>query len=93
MMGIPRKITCKLCGKKEKNETRQSNIVVVTCSDCRRAMFSAKTLRYHARQTKRTETITVKETKNVPEKTESVKTPTQDKGYKTLYSFSKLRRT
>lgn len=93
MMRIPTKMTCKLCGKKQKNETRQSNIVVVTCSDCRRAMFSAKTLRAIARKGKSTEKIIVKETKNVPEKKESVKTPTQDKGYKTLYSFSKLRGT
>ena len=89
-MGVPTKITCKLCGKKEKNETRQSNIVVVTCSECRRAMFSAKTLRANARKAKQTEKIIVKETKNIPQKNESVKTPTQDKGYKTLYSFSKL---
>ncbi len=92
-MAMPYKITCKLCGKKEKNEIRQSNIVVVTCSDCRRAMFSAKTIRAQARKAKQAEKITVKETKNIPEKIESVKTPTQDKGYKTLYSFSKLGET
>ena len=56
-------------------------------------MFSAKTLRAQARKAKEVEKNTVKETKTRPEKKESVKTPTQDKGYKTLYSFSKLRET
>jgi ribosome-binding protein aMBF1 (putative translation factor) len=93
MIRVTTKITCKLCGKKEKNQIRQSNIVVVTCSDCRRAMFSAKTLRAQARKAKQVEKTTVKETKTIPEKKESVKTPVQDKGYKTLYSFSKLRET
>ncbi len=92
-MRFPRTIKCKLCGKKEKNQLLQSNIVLVTCSDCRRAMFSAKTLRAQARKAKEVEKNTVKETKTRPEKKESVKTPTQDKGYKTLYSFSKLRET
>tara|TARA_A100001201_G_scaffold105552_1_gene90324 strand:- start:2353 stop:2634 length:282 start_codon:yes stop_codon:yes gene_type:complete len=93
MMRFPRMVKCKLCGKKEKNQLRQSNIVLVTCSACRRAMFSAKTLRAQARKAKEVEKITVKETKTIPEKKESVKTPVQDKGYKTLYSFSKLRET
>tara|TARA_R110002020_G_scaffold29528_10_gene93100 strand:+ start:1009 stop:1278 length:270 start_codon:yes stop_codon:yes gene_type:complete len=88
MMGLPRKFTCKMCGKKEKNDTRKSHIVLVTCSECRRAMFSAKTLRAQARKVKNVQTIEVKENKPTEKESESVKITTQRKGYITLSSFT-----
>ena len=62
--------TCRLCGKKEK--ILQNNIVMVTCSDCRRAMFSTKTLRKQAREAKKAQTIAVKEIQQKEVKVETV---------------------
>mgnify|MGYP003143990143 CR=1 FL=1 len=78
--------TCRLCGKKEK--ILQNNIVMVTCSDFRRAMFSAKTLRRQAREAKKAQTIEVKETQQKEVKVETVTETEQRNGYITLSSFS-----
>ena len=77
--------TCRLCGKKEK--ILQNNIVMVTCSDCRRAMFSAKTLRRQAREAKKAQTIAVKEMQQKEGKVETVTKTEQRNGYITLSSF------
>lgn len=77
--------TCRLCGKKEK--ILQNNIVMVTCSDCRRAMFSAKTLRKQAREAKKAQTIAVKEMQQKEVKVETVTKTEQRNGYITLSSF------
>lgn len=77
--------TCRLCGKKEK--ILQNNIVMVTCSDCRRAMFSAKTLRRQAREAKKAQTIAVKEMQQKEVKVETVTKTEQRNGYITLSSF------
>ena len=77
--------TCRLCGKKEK--ILQNNIVMVTCSDCRRAMFSAKTLRRQAREAKKAQTIAVKETQQKEVKVETVTKTEERNGYITLSSF------
>ena len=76
---------CRLCGKKEK--ILQNNIVMVTCSDCRRAMFSAKTLRRQAREAKKAQTIAVKEMQQKEVKVETVTKTEQRNGYITLSSF------
>lgn len=85
-MGRAKMRTCRLCGKKEK--IRQNNIVMVTCSDCRRAMFSAKTLRKQAREAKKEQTIAVKEIQQKEVKVETVTKTEQRNGYITLSSFS-----
>ena len=77
--------TCRLCGKKEK--ILQNNIVMVTCSDCRRAMFSAKTLRRQAREAKKAQTIAVKEIQQKEVKVETVTKTEERNGYITLSSF------
>tara|TARA_Y100000114_G_scaffold127897_1_gene124763 strand:+ start:413 stop:667 length:255 start_codon:yes stop_codon:yes gene_type:complete len=77
--------TCRLCGKKEK--ILQNNIVMVTCSDCRRAMFSAKTLRRQAREAKKAQTIEVKETQQKEVKVQTVTKTEERNGYITLSSF------
>ena len=77
--------TCRLCGKKEK--ILQNNIVMVTCSDCRRAMFSAKALRRQAREAKKAQTIAVKEMQQKEVKVETVTKTEQRNGYITLSSF------
>ena len=77
--------TCRLCGKKEK--ILQNNIVMVTCSDCRRAMFSAKTLRKQAREAKKAQTIEVKETQQKEVKVQTVTKTEERNGYITLSSF------
>ena len=77
--------TCRLCGKKEK--ILQNNIVMVTCSDCRRAMFSAKTLRKQAREAKKAQTIAVKEIQQKEVKVETVTKTEERNGYITLSSF------
>jgi len=84
-MGRTKMRTCRLCGKKEK--ILQNNIVMVTCSDCRRAMFSAKTLRRQAREAKKVQTIEVKETQQKEVKVETVTKTEQRNGYITLSSF------
>ena len=86
MMGRAKMRTCRLCGKKEK--ILQNNIVMVTCSDCRRAMFSAKTLRRQAREAKKVQTIEVKETQQKEVKVETVTKTEERNGYITLSSFS-----
>ena len=85
-MGRAKMRTCRLCGKKEK--ILQNNIVMVTCSDCRRAMFSAKTLRRQAREAKKVQTIEVKETQQKEVKVETVTKTEERNGYITLSSFS-----
>ena len=85
-MGRAKMRTCRLCGKKEK--IRQNNIVMVSCSDCRRAMFSAKTLRKQAREAKKEQTIAVKEIQQKEVKVETVTKTEQRNGYITLSSFS-----
>ena len=85
-MGRAKMRTCRLCGKKEK--IRQNNIVMVTCSDCRRAMFSAKTLRKQAREAKKEQTIAVKEIQQKEAKVETVTKTEERNGYITLSSFS-----
>ena len=77
--------TCRLCGKKEK--ILQNNIVMVTRSDCRRAMFSAKTLRSQAREAKKAQTIAVKEIQQKEVKVETVTKTEERNGYITLSSF------
>ena len=77
--------SCRLCGKKEK--ILQNNIVMVTCSDCRRAMFSAKTLRRQAREAKKAQTIEVKETQQKEVKVQTVTKTEERNGYITLSSF------
>ena len=84
-MGRAKMRTCRLCGKKEK--ILQNNIVMVTCSDCRRAMFSAKTLRRQAREAKKVQTIEVKETQQKEVKVETVTKTEERNGYITLSSF------
>ncbi len=86
MMGRAKTRTCRLCGKKEK--ILQNNIVMVTCSDCRRAMFSAKTLRRQAREAKKAQTIEVKETVKEKVEVETVTDTEERNGYITLSSFS-----
>ena len=85
MMGRAKTRTCRLCGKKEK--ILQNNIVMVTCSDCRRAMFSAKTLRRQAREAKKVQTIEIKETVKEKVKVETVTDTEERNGYITLSSF------
>tara|TARA_R100000995_G_scaffold48099_2_gene22966 strand:- start:3132 stop:3392 length:261 start_codon:yes stop_codon:yes gene_type:complete len=85
-MGRAKMRTCRLCGKKEK--IHQNNIVMVTCSDCRRAMFSAKTLRKQAREAKKAQTIEVKEIQQKEVKVETVTKTEERNGYITLSSFS-----
>ena len=84
-MGRAKMRTCRICGKKEK--ILQNNIVMVTCSDCRRAMFSAKTLRRQAREAKKAQTIEVKETQQKEVKVETVTKTEERNGYITLSSF------
>lgn len=85
-MGRAKMRTCRLCGKKEK--ILQNNIIMVTCSDCRRAMFSAKTLRRQAREAKKAQTIEVKETVKEKVEIETVTDTEERNGYITLSSFS-----
>ena len=84
-MGRAKTRTCRLCGKKEK--ILQNNIVMVTCSDCRRAMFSAKTLRRQAREAKKAQSIEVKETVKEKVEVETVTDTEERNGYITLSSF------
>ena len=45
-MRPPKMVKCKICGQRFRNPlTLGSSIVIVTCDDCRRAMFSPATLR------------------------------------------------
>ena len=60
---------------------------MVTCSDCRRAMFSAKTLRRQAREAKKAQTIEVKETQQKEVKVQTVTKTEERNGYITLSSF------
>ena len=85
MMGRAKTRTCRLCGKKEK--ILQNNIVMVTCSDCRRAMFSANTLRRQAREAKKVQTIEIKETVKEKVKVETVTDTEERNGYITVSSF------
>ena len=103
MKTVPKTIKCRICGKKFDNPVRSgSKIATNTCSECRHAMFSQKTLRRIDREKKEAErqevyNTTVKETKKKQPKVNKNEEPMgsreQPNGYTTLYSFSKARET
>mgnify|MGYP003122839849 CR=1 FL=1 len=102
-MRVPKIIKCRLCGSKFDNPIHHgSQIATNTCSPCRHAMFSQKTLRRLDREKKNTikqeiYNTTVKETKQTQPKVnkneQQEQSSEQAKGYTTLYSFSQTRDT
>ena len=102
-MKVPKKIPCRLCGKKFPNPIcKGAQVVMNTCEACRHAMFSQKTLRRIDREQKHRNkqeayNTTVKETRkkqpNVNKDEQPVSSSEQPKGYTTLYSFSQTRET
>jgi len=102
-MKVPKKIPCRLCGKKFPNPIcKGAQVVMNTCEACRHAMFSQKTLRRIDREQKNRNkqeayNTTVKETRKKQPKVnkdeESLQSSEQPKGYTTLYSFSQTRET
>ena len=102
-MIIPKTINCRICSKKFDNPVRHgSKIATNTCSECRHAMFSQKTLRRIDREKKAATkqeayNTTVKQTQQKQPKVNKDEQPLQSseqpKGYTTLYSFSQTRET
>tara|TARA_R100000458_G_C8221717_1_gene205867 strand:- start:292 stop:573 length:282 start_codon:yes stop_codon:yes gene_type:complete len=88
---IPKFIDCKLCGERFANPIKKGyGVVIKTCDDCRRGMFSAKGLRKMERQQQEMNKIDAKErAKKIINKAreESGLKPIERKSFISLESF------